>query len=105
MFVFPWIVKAYIRRMSAHEKTEQTELAFQDAKKAFELQPTNREISSHVKRLEKLEAARMEKLKEETMGKLKDLGNSILGNFGMSLDNFKSVKDPKTGSYSISFQN
>lgn len=37
-------------------------------------------------------------------GKLKDMGNSILGRFGMSVDNFKAVKDPNTGSYSISFQ-
>ncbi|EAY78997.1 hypothetical protein OsI_34106 [Oryza sativa Indica Group] len=37
-------------------------------------------------------------------GKLKDLGNSVLGRFGMSVDNFKAVKDPNTGSYSISFQ-
>jgi hypothetical protein len=37
-------------------------------------------------------------------GKLKELGNSLLGTFGMSLDNFKAVKDPSSGSYSISFQ-
>ncbi|KAI3454291.1 hypothetical protein Pfo_010954 [Paulownia fortunei] len=37
--------------------------------------------------------------------KLKEMGNSILGHFGMSVDNFKAVKDPNTGSYSISFQN
>jgi hypothetical protein len=37
-------------------------------------------------------------------GKLKELGNSVLGRFGMSVDNFKAVKDPNTGSYSISFQ-
>jgi hypothetical protein len=37
-------------------------------------------------------------------GKLKDLGNSVLGRFGMSVDNFKAVKDPNTGSYSIQFQ-
>lgn len=30
-------------------------------------------------------------------------GNSVLGNFGMSLDNFKAEKDPNTGSYNISF--
>lgn len=37
-------------------------------------------------------------------GKLKEMGNSILGKFGMSIDNFKAVQDPNTGSYSISFQ-
>lgn len=37
-------------------------------------------------------------------GKLKDMGNSILGKFGMSLDNFKAEKDPNTGAYSIKFQ-
>ena len=38
------------------------------------------------------------------IGKLKDLGNGLLGKFGMSLDNFNAVKDPNTGSYNISFQ-
>ncbi|KAG2245422.1 hypothetical protein Bca52824_092733 [Brassica carinata] len=37
--------------------------------------------------------------------KLKEVGNSILGRFGMSVDDFKAVKDPNTGSYSLSFQN
>jgi hypothetical protein len=36
-------------------------------------------------------------------GKLKDLGNSLLGKFGMSLDNFKAEQDPATGGYSIKF--
>ncbi|PWA94088.1 tetratricopeptide repeat protein 1 [Artemisia annua] len=31
-------------------------------------------------------------------------GNSLLEKFGMSVDNFKALKDPTTGSYSISFQ-
>lgn len=37
-------------------------------------------------------------------GKLKELGNTVLGKFGLSLDNFKADKDPATGSYSIKFQ-
>ena len=36
-------------------------------------------------------------------GKLKELGNSFLGNFGLSLDNLKTKKDPETGAYNISF--
>jgi hypothetical protein len=40
----------------------------------------------------------------EMLGKLKELGNSLLGKFGLSVDNFKAVQDPATGSYSISFQ-
>jgi len=97
----PTYPKAYIRRMTCHEQTEKAELALRDAQKALELSPGNKDIKVHVKRLEKVEAERMENLKEETMGKLKDLGNSILGNFGMSMDNFKTEKDPNTGSYSI----
>ena len=45
----------------------------------------------------------MAKLKDEALGKLKDLGNSILGNFGMSLDNFKMTQDPATGGWSVRF--
>mmetsp|Transcript_9637 Transcript_9637/g.18085 ORF Transcript_9637/g.18085 Transcript_9637/m.18085 type:complete len:338 (-) Transcript_9637:80-1093(-) len=93
--------KAYVRRMTCHEQTQEMELALKDAKMALELNPRNVEIKKHVNRLEKLEAERMEKLKTETMEKLKEIGNSILGNFGMSLDNFKAEKDPNTGSYSI----
>lgn len=40
----------------------------------------------------------------QTAGKLKELGNTVLGKFGMSLDNFKAEKDPNTGSYSINFK-
>mmetsp|Transcript_6718 Transcript_6718/g.9640 ORF Transcript_6718/g.9640 Transcript_6718/m.9640 type:complete len:320 (-) Transcript_6718:70-1029(-) len=105
ILVNPSYTKAYVRRMTCFEQSEQIEDALQDAKKALELSPTNRDIQKHVNRLQKLEDERMEKLKEETMGKLKDLGNSILGNFGMSLDNFKTQQDPNTGSYNISFGN
>jgi tetratricopeptide (TPR) repeat protein len=101
----PTYTKAFIRRMTAYEKTEQVDKALVDAKAAQQLDSKNVDIKRHVQRLQKLEDARMEKLKAETMGKLKELGNSILGNFGMSLDNFKAVQDPNTGSYSISYQN
>ena len=101
----PKYTKAYIRRMTAYENTEQTEEALRDAKTAQSIEPNNKDVQKHVKRLQRIEDERMEKLKEETMGKLKDLGNSILGNFGLSMDNFKAQQDPSTGSYNISFQN
>ena len=41
---------------------------------------------------------------DEMLGKLKDLGNSILGNFGISLDNFKMTPNGQ-GGYSIQYQN
>lgn len=101
----PKYTKAYIRRMTAYENTDQSEEALRDAKEALNLDPRNSQIRKHVNRLQKIEDERLERLKEETMGKLKDLGNSILGNFGLSLDNFQAQQDPSTGSYNISFQN
>jgi hypothetical protein len=52
-------------------------------------------------RLQKLNDERMTKMKDEALGKLKELGNTILGNFGMSLDNFKMAQDPSSGSWNI----
>lgn len=40
---------------------------------------------------------------EEMMGKLKEVGNSVLGLFGMSIDNFNAVQN-ENGGYSIQFQ-
>ena len=37
------------------------------------------------------------------VGKLKELGNSLLGRFGLSLDSFAAERDPETGAYSIKF--
>ena len=99
----PNYTKAYVRRSTAYEKSNKTEEALRDARKALELEPGNAIISKNVARLKKVETERLEKLKEETLGKLKDLGNSLLGNFGLSLDNFQAVQDKRTGSYSISF--
>lgn len=104
LYLNPRYTKAMIRRMTAYEKSERINEALTDAKTAYALDPYNNDTKKHVARLEKLENERLEKLKKETMGQLKDLGNNILGNFGLSLDNFKAEQDPKTGSYNISFQ-
>lgn len=44
-----------------------------------------------------------ERARDEVVGKLKELGNSLLGRFGLSLDSFAAEKDPETGAYSIKF--
>ncbi|KAL8209453.1 hypothetical protein R6Q57_006185 [Mikania cordata] len=100
----PTYMKALIRRGEAHEKLENYDEAIADMKKILELDPSNYQCRKTIVRLEPLAMEKREKMKEEMLGKLKDMGNSILGRFGMSVDNFKAVKDPNTGSYSISFQ-
>jgi tetratricopeptide (TPR) repeat protein len=99
----PKYLKGYVRRSSAYEKLDNTDDALRDAKSALQLEPSNAVLRNTVARLQKIEDERLEKLKAETLDKLKDLGNSLLGNFGLSLDNFQAVQDPNTGSYSISF--
>ena len=99
-----------------------------------ELDPDNPLANNTVQRLTPVVEERREKMKDEMLGealqrrlllyplfaqqrvtlvshaccwaagKLKDLGNTVLGKFGMSLDNFKMDKDPNTGSYSINFK-
>jgi predicted nucleotide-binding protein len=70
----------------------------------LELEPGNRSAREGIARLEAAAKERDEKLKADMLDKLKGLGNTILGKFGLSIDNFKAVQDPATGSYSISFQ-
>ncbi|KAI4374230.1 hypothetical protein MLD38_012245 [Melastoma candidum] len=100
----PSYLKALIRRSEAHEKLGHFEEAIADYKKILELDPANVQARKSIIRLEPLAEEKREKMKEEMIAKLKDMGNSLLGRFGMSVDNFKAVKDPNTGSYSISFQ-
>ena len=97
------VIILMMRRAMAHEAMDHPSEALEDAKRAAALEPSNKEYAAAVKRLEVVSAAKLEQQKEEMLGKLKDLGNTVLGKFGMSLDNFKAEKDPNTGSYNISF--
>lgn len=100
----PTYMKALIRRAEAHAKLEQYEEAIADNKKILEIDPSNDQARRSIVRLEPLAREKMEKMKDEMIGKLKEMGNSLLGRFGMSVDNFKMVKDPNTGSTSIQYQ-
>lgn len=95
--------KAIIRRMTVNEKTGCIAEALIDAKNAHALDPYDMYVQRNMTRLETLENIRLAKMKEETIVQLKNLGNNLLSNFGLSLDNFKAEQDPKTGSYNISF--
>lgn len=100
----PEYTKALLRRSSAFEALEEYDLSLKDARKVLEEDENNATAKAIVARVEPIAMKKQEEMKEEMIGKLKDLGNSILGKFGMSLDNFKAEKDPQTGSYSIKFQ-
>lgn len=101
----PKYVKVLIRRYQANEKLDKIDEALTDAKSVQTIDPSYPKIAETVKRLDKLNAEKMEKMKGEALGKLKELGNSILGNFGMSLDSFKMTQDPKSGGWNISMNN
>eukprot|EP00241_Pyramimonas_parkeae_P011142 CAMPEP_0114226394 /NCGR_PEP_ID=MMETSP0058-20121206/1212_1 /TAXON_ID=36894 /ORGANISM="Pyramimonas parkeae, CCMP726" /LENGTH=225 /DNA_ID=CAMNT_0001337123 /DNA_START=252 /DNA_END=929 /DNA_ORIENTATION=- len=99
----PEYAKARQRRAHAYEKLDDVEKALEDLKAIMANDSGHFKVVGDVNRLEALVEERRERLKDEMIGKLKDLGNNLLGNFGMSLDNFKATQDPATGSYNISF--
>ncbi|KTW32484.1 uncharacterized protein T551_00574 [Pneumocystis jirovecii RU7] len=70
-----------------------------------ETSPILESVKESISRLKPKLSEAQEKEKAQMLNQLKTLGNSILGKFGLSTDNFKVTKDPQTGGYSISFQN
>ena len=99
----PTYVKALVRRAIAHEALENLDAALADRRKVLEITPMDASAIREEARVAGALKVKQEQMKDEMMGKLKDLGNSILGKFGMSLDNFAMKQDPKTGSYSVSY--
>lgn len=96
--------KAYMRRATAHEALQQYVAAHDDFAKVCELEPQQQAASLGRARTAPLAEQERERQKAEMLGKLKDLGNSLLGRFGLSLDNFVTQQDPATGSYSLNFK-
>lgn len=79
-------------------------ISLADFASILKLDPGNVEAKKAVATLPEKAQRYEEEQKAEAMGKLKEVGNSLLGLFGMSTDNFKFTQDPKTGGYSISIQ-
>ncbi|CAO3698487.1 unnamed protein product [Rhizopus stolonifer] len=109
----PTYSKALLRRAQANEKLA-TYSALSDALEDYkqlktmalnnrytlnECDRAQRELPEKIKR-------QMNQEKEEMMGKLKEVGNTLLGKFGLSTDNFQFSQDPSgTGGYSVNFVN
>ena len=108
--------KALARRAQAYEKLDDIERAFEDYEKAVAIEEKeNRESADARRRMrksayrEKVNAlkpkveAKREETKKEMFKQLRSLGDMVLGNFGLSCDNFKAEKDEKTGGFSLKF--
>ncbi len=125
----PSAQKPLLRRAEAYEKLDQLEEALKgrtmllsvfevklmgfscdlfvgnslDLDAVLKIDPTIQPaVKSHA-RLKKIVEERQEKMKAEMLDKLKGFGNTILGKFGLSTENFQMVQDPTTGSYNINF--
>lgn len=89
--------------MLAYKKKESYDLALKDAKTLKEMKFDSVNMNATIAELEEAEKKKMEKFKTETLGQLKNLGNTLLGKFGVSLDNFK-LNPNADGSYNISYK-
>ena len=100
----PSYLKALLRRCKAFEMADDLEHAVQDIDKVVEMDGgSSRNFLMEQHRLRTAKAESEEKMKKEMMDKLKGLGNTILGKFGMSLDNFK-FNQQQDGTYSVNFE-
>lgn len=108
-------VKAYVNRMLIYIKLEEHIEALEgkmhfnikykiDFNKVKELDYSIYQKYRHLERELNYKAeVKKKEMTEEVMGKLKEVGNSFLGLFGMSTDNFK-LQQNGGGGYSIQFQ-
>lgn len=98
----PTFRKAWLNQAKAYESDDKPDEALQAYKKALELSKEPYLVEKVVTLQKKVDILN-EKRKEELMSGLKNIGNSILGYFGMSLDNFK-LNQNGDGGYNVSFQ-
>jgi len=102
-------VKALQRRVASNEILDtwsSLSSAQEDYNTLLSLLPPGsetRDVQSKIQKLKpRLEAAQKRET-TEMLGKLKTLGNSILGNFGLSTDNFQFEPNGQ-GGYSVNFR-
>ncbi|KAI9460842.1 TPR-like protein [Lactarius psammicola] len=105
----PHYVRVLLRRAQCNEKIGSWS-ALSSAKEDYtalltQLPPSSNQVAE-VNRSLRLLGPRIEEAQKrevgEVVGKLKDLGNSVLGRFGLSTDNFKFEPNGQ-GGYSVNF--
>lgn len=94
-------LKPRYQKMKILKSQEKYTDAKDEAKIIIEKDPHFAQIQYELADIEKLEKEKLDKMKDEVMGNLKTMGNSILGKFGMSLDQFKFNQNPD-GTYNLS---
>ncbi|ELR18906.1 tetratricopeptide repeat domain containing protein [Acanthamoeba castellanii str. Neff] len=101
----PTYTKALVRRAQAYEGTDKLTDALKDFEAVLALDGSIRQAREGKQRLPAAIAEQQQREQEKMLGQLKDLGNSLLGKFGLSLDNFKVDQNGGEGgnSYSVKF--
>ena len=94
-------IKPLMNRANCHFELGNNQEALDDYKLIAEKSPENAN-PMRVDILQKKVDAEMEVKKEQMLDQLKGLGNSLLGKFGMSLDNFKLNKNEQ-GGYNVQY--
>jgi len=108
--------KSLYKRSQSYEELQKFQLSYADMKQLTEIIASKRQmgVSSDIpdqlakkffldaERLRIKSEEEQKKQVEEMWGQLKDVGNQLLGAFGLNLNNFKFDKDPNSGGYSIS---
>lgn len=99
----PQFIKAYQRRYMALEALGRWHEAVKDMDFIMQNDSSQRvQLAGRRDLAAKKADEDLQKQKDEALGQLKNLGNSFLGKFGMTLDNFKTEKQAG-GGYNISY--
>ncbi|KAI5686615.1 TPR repeat [Leishmania braziliensis] len=94
-------LRAYIRRAECYYSMQKWSSAYGDYE-SYEKLGGVLDAQGHAHKA--ASKAKVDEEMQKMWGELKSLGNKILGNFGLSTDNFKFDKDPNTGGYSMRFE-
>lgn len=94
-------LKAYLRRADCYYDLQKWSNAYGDYENYEKLGGV---LDAQGRARKTTAKAKVDEEMQKMLGELKNIGNKILGNFGLSTDNFKFDKDPNNGGYSMRFE-